>query len=142
MSQSCEINIYQRSQKERTKYVAQYCEFSPVGWVRIEGQSYPLGFKVVTPDLKSLGLRKNPNIFKFSLNMWTDVLPENIQPGKSDWGGIWAAHDIGGAHTIDKHCLETHNFKARIFLAALKQPLFANSYRIKSVGIMLLREVI
>lgn len=33
------------------------------------------------------------------------------------------------------------NINTNIFLTALDKPLYANSYRVKSVGIMLLQEI-
>jgi hypothetical protein len=49
-----------------------------------EGIEYNLGYKVTTSDLKSLGLRNNPNIISYPIDEWF-YLPENqIEKGKGD----------------------------------------------------------
>lgn len=45
-------------------------------------------YKVFTEELKSLGLRKNPNIITFIPNEWYFLDKDNIVEGVSDFGGI------------------------------------------------------
>jgi hypothetical protein len=98
--------------------------------------------KIVTHDLKSLGLRKNPNITTFPVGEWV-ILPEtDVTVDNDDWGGIWTALNKGSIKTLRSYMLEMYNIKTRAFLTAMKRPVYANSYRIKSQGVMLLEEVI
>ena len=39
----------------------------------LDGIVRKVGFKVITPDMKSLGLRGNPNILEYSLGDWIFV---------------------------------------------------------------------
>jgi hypothetical protein len=57
--------------------------------VTLDDIVYPLGYKVVTAEMKSLGLRRNPNILTYPLDEWYILPPDQIEEGKGDWGGIW-----------------------------------------------------
>jgi len=119
----------------------QYCCFRPHDWTTIEGISRPVIFKVVTESYQSLGLRRNPNILTFPPGEWV-ILDENlIVPGKGDWGGIWSALTKSKARGLSNYMKDKKNINTNIFLTALDKPLYANSYRVKSVGIMLLQEI-
>jgi len=118
----------------------EYSEFVPSEWISIDGISRPVLFKVVTHDLKSLGLRKNPNIMTFSENVWS-TSNTNPKSGNSDVGGIWSALKFSGAKTLSKYMESHYSLKTRIFKAAADTPLYANSYRVKSAGIYLFEEV-
>jgi hypothetical protein len=136
-----DVFLYPKNFKDKVLFQNIHCEFSPVGWTVIDDNFYPLGYKVVTGDLKSLGLRKNPNIMEFPTGQWVR-LPENLTvPGDSDFGGIWSALRKSSIKKLQKHCLETHGVETRAFLVAIDNPMYANSYRIKSQGVMLLEEV-
>lgn len=127
--------------REKVFYQSRYCEFAPVGWAHLTDDWYPLTYKVVTEGLQSLGLRRNPNIMTFPECEWTIL--DNIETlaGEDDWGGIWSALRPGSIKTLKQHCLATHQMETRAFLTAIYRPLFANSYRVKSQGVMMLKEI-
>ncbi len=113
--------------------------------VTLDDKVYPLGYKVVTEDMKSLGLRGNPNIHTYPTGEWYFLPEEDVVEGNSDWagwGGFWVARTLGGARTLQRYMMEEHSQKARIFKAALDDILYANSYRIKTNGLLLFEEVI
>lgn len=144
-----EIALYPRCCDEKIIFENDKCKFTPCGWIKIENdvfpkkycEFFPLGYKVVTEDMKSLGLRKNPNIMTFPINEWVVLPDEEIKAGEDDWGGIWTALRKGSIKTLQNYCLEKYQMKTRAFLTAMYQPVFANSYRIKSQGVMLLEEI-
>ncbi len=45
-------------------------------------------YKVFTTELKSLGLRRNPNILTFIPNEWYFLETKDIVEGSGDFGGI------------------------------------------------------
>ena len=135
------VFLYPKNFKEKVPFENIHCEFSPAGWAVIENKFYPLGYKVVTNNLESLGLRKNPNIMKFPIGQWVR-LPESLTvPGEADFGGIWSALRKSSIKKLQKHCMETHGMETRAFLVAMDNPMYANSYRVKSQGVLLLEEV-
>jgi len=78
----------------------------------------------------------------FETDRWIR-LPENeLSTGNKDQGGIWCALKLSGARTLSKYMLDKYGVKTRIFMAAVDDPLYANSYRVKSQGVMLLGEII
>jgi hypothetical protein len=96
-------------------------------------------YKVVTVDLKSLGLRKNPNILNFEIGRWVH---ENFpKVGKSDDGGIWVANGRGQANTLQKYML-SKGVPTRIFKVEIGEILYSNSYRTKTSKVRLLPAVI
>lgn len=109
--------------------------------VSLDGKDYVLGYRVVTKDLKSLGLRKNPNILTYPINEWFNLPPCWIKEGKGDWGGIWTAITPSNGFKLQKYMLEHYNKKTRIFKAALADILYYNSYRIKTSGICMFEEI-
>lgn len=50
--------------------------------IEFEEHIYPCAYKVVTSDLKSLGLRRNPNINNYPIRKWYFLDPEEIQEGE------------------------------------------------------------
>ncbi len=134
----CEIYLPE-SHRDRLPFENEFCQFTPVGWARLEGTWHPLGYKVVTEELQSLGLRKNPNILTFPVGRWVEEKGELI-PTEIDYGGIWTALRKGSIKTLQKHCQETWEMKTKGYLTAIYNPVFVNSYRIKSQAVMLLRE--
>ncbi len=127
--------------KDRLVYKNGFCEFTPVGYVRMTGGWFPIGYKVVTHDLMSLGLRNNPTPMKFPIGEWT-FEERSLQYGDKDFGGIWSAYRAGSLKTLKKHCLETWGMETRGFLTAIYNPVaFVGNYRIKSQGVMLLKEI-
>ena len=95
-------------------------------------------FKVVTQNMKSLGLRKNPNIMKFTLNKW--IKEKNPEKGSKDIGGIWCCQKLSSAKTLKKYFEKRYNF-ARIFECEIGNVLFENSYRTKTDKIKLIKEI-
>jgi hypothetical protein len=118
-----------------------YCKFKPFDWQEIDGVLRPILFKVVTDDLKSLGLRKNPNIMQFSDGEWTALSEDELLATNKDWGGIWSTLKLSGAKTLSKYISSQYNKTTKTFLVALDTPLYANSYRVKSKGVFLLSEI-
>lgn len=96
-------------------------------------------YKVVTDQLKSLGLRKNPNIMQFE----TDVPKREPFPvkGKGDAGGIWVANGLGNANTLKKYMLNKHGVPCRVFECEIGNILYQNSYRVKTDCVTLRKEV-
>ncbi len=137
-----ETFLYPRNFKDKVSFSSDECEFTPCGWARIEGEFFPLGYKVVTEDLKSLGLRKNPNIMTFPVGEWLILPDDQVVANKDDWGGIWTALKRGSINTLQNYMMEEKGVKTRAFLTAMKRPVFLTSYRIKSQGVMLLEEIL
>lgn len=137
-----EIYIYPKNLKEKIRFVSDDCKFTPCGWALIENEFFPLGYKVVDENLRSLGLRKNPNIMTFPVNEWVMLPDEETKGGIDDRGGIWTALRKASIKTLQNYCLEKYQMKTRAFLTAMYRPMFANSYRIKSQGVMLLEEIV
>lgn len=114
--------------------------------IQFKGRNYFLGYKVVTQDLKSLGLKRNPNILTYPINEWY-LLPENqIAYGVQGWGGIWLARIPSGARNLKKYMKDYHNTDTKIFKSYLKEAclediLYFNSYRVKTKGIYMFEEI-
>jgi len=136
-----ETLLYPRNFKEKVPFVSRECEFQPCGWAKINERFYPLGYKIVTEEMKSLGLRNNPNIMTFPIDEWVVLPDEKVVPGKADFGGIWAALHKGSIPTLKNYMAEMYGVKTRAFLTAMQRPVFANSYRVKSQGVFLLEEI-
>lgn len=136
----CEVFLPE-GPKDRILFANEYCEFKPVGFVRTDFGWMPLVYKVVTEKMESLGLRKNPNPMKFPVGEW--IFEKNeLQYGDRDFGGIWSAHRLGNANTIKKYCLQEKGMITRCFLTAVYNPIaFVGNYRIKSEGVMLMKEI-
>jgi len=107
--------------------------------INSEVKNSKLRYKVVTTDLKSLGLRNNPNIMHFPLNKW--VLEPTPIEGKIDHGGIWCAINLSNAKGLKKY-FEKKYGPARIFSCEIGNILFENSYRIKTDKIKLIKKII
>ncbi|HJY98487.1 MAG TPA: hypothetical protein VJ227_02110 [Patescibacteria group bacterium] len=116
-------------------------EYTPPGWVRMGNVWHPLGFKVVTEDNISLGLRKNPTRLHFPVGEWVKMKRSELILSKKDAGGIWSALNRGGANTLRQYMRNEKGVPARVYLAAIYNPIYANSYRVKSQGVMLLEEL-
>lgn len=92
-------------------------------------------------DNVSLGLRKNPTPLYFPVNEWVKIKKEDLVYSKADAGGIWSALKKSDAFGLRKYMMDHYGEAAKIYLTALFNPIFANSYRVKSQGIMLLEEL-
>jgi len=95
-------------------------------------------YKVVTSDLKSLGLRKNPNILVFPLNIW--VNEPNPLKGNKDSGGIWVTRHKFNATKLLKY-MKKKGIECRIFRCLIGNVLYENSYRLKTDRVMLCEEI-
>lgn len=117
-------------------------EYTPPGWVRLDDKWYPLGFRVTTMDNKSLGLRKNPTIFKYNIGEWVTESSALIAE-RTDNGGIWSGASLSSARKTQSYCLNRNEypFETKIFYAALYNPIFANNYGVKSKSLMILEEI-
>ena len=96
-------------------------------------------YKVVTNDLKSLGLRKNPMILTYRINKW--LFSPTIKKGKTDDGGIWCCKSKGNAIKIQKYMLNKHNIETKIFVCEIGKILYKNSYRIKTNKLKIINEI-
>jgi hypothetical protein len=95
-------------------------------------------YKVVTEELKSLGLRRNPNIMDFPLGYWI-IEPTPVE-GKGDKGGIWCCKKKSAARALKKY-YEKRYGPALIFQCHIGEVLYQNSYRTKTDAIKLITEV-
>ncbi len=127
--------------RSRIPFENEHCNFTPVGYGRIDGLWFPLGYKVVTSKMESLGLRNNPSILTFPVGVWVAEKEEYLVPSNADWGGIWTALRRGSIKTLKDHCWNTWGMETKGFLTAIDNPVFSNSYRIKSQRVMLLQEI-
>jgi hypothetical protein len=107
----------------------------------LEGKTYPMAYKIVTQDMRSLGLRNNPNLHQYPLDEWYFLPSEQVVEGAGDWGGIWLCRIPSNAFFMKKYMLKKHKVKTRIFKACLADILFCNSYRIKTNGVRLFEEM-
>jgi len=141
MDDGKEYDIFVPSKpNDRLLYENGFCSFLPVGYIRIVSGWFPIGYKVVTNDLESLGLRNNPTPMKFPIGEW--VFEErNLECNANDWGGIWTALRQSSIKTLKNHCKNTWDMETRGFLTAIYNPVFSNTYRIKSQGVMILKEI-
>ncbi len=110
--------------------------------VELEGEIYPMGYRVVTEDMESLGLRNNPNIIKYPVGEWLALPPEQVEEGNGDWGGIWLARTPSRAKEYKRYMREKHRVEARVFKTAIGKILFCNSGRIKTDAIFMFEEIL
>lgn len=96
-------------------------------------------YKVITENMQSLGLRKNPNIMTFKINKWSYEPDPDI--GKQDTGGIWCCERLSAARALKKY-FEGRYGKARIFECEMGVILYQNSYRTKTDKVKLIKEII
>lgn len=137
---SCEVFLPENP-RERILFNNEHCEFKPVGFVRTDFGWMPLVYKLVTEDLWSLELRRNPTPMNFPVGKW--IFEErDLEYSNKDFGGIWTAIRKGNMSGLRKHCRETWDMETRGFLTAVYNPIaFVGNYRIKSEGVMLMKEV-
>lgn len=107
-------------------------------------------YKVVTNDLKSLGLRKNPTIMTFPINVWVyEPNPTRDQGGFGGTGGIWVANDLSNAKSLIKYLkkksIKENSLKfneCRLFEVEIGEILYSNSYRTKTDKVKLVKEIL
>lgn len=105
-------------------------------------------YKVVTQDMKSLGLRKNPNIMTFEFDKWKKEKPQNIDRTANDFGGIWVAQSLSGAKSLIKYLKKKATKEGRpdlnhcrVFEVEIGEILYQNSYRVKTDKVKFVREL-
>ena len=98
-------------------------------------------FKVVTPDLRSLGLRQNPTILTYRLGRW--VRSPKRQAQRADAGGIWAARSLAGARSLVRYMRKNYRVACRVFEAQIEAERIVrqNSYRVQAPRLRLIREL-
>jgi hypothetical protein len=99
------------------------------------------GFKVVTQELMSLGLRNNPTIYQYTPKEWLAMPQPQLVRGPEDYGGIWLCKRMGEARAIQRYMLSKHDARTRIFLAYAKDILFENNNRFKTDAVYLDEEI-
>ncbi len=111
----------------------------------LDGERYLMGYRVLTEDMRSLGLRNNPNIMTYKVGEWIMLPEDKIAADDKDWGGIWVCRTPGSARGLMKYMMRYHGTLTRSFTAALKSPLLNSEsnwgYRMKTSGIYLMEEV-
>jgi hypothetical protein len=105
------------------------------------GQLYSVAYKVVTDDMKSLGLRRNPNIMQYHPNMWITIPDEDIRRGSDDFGGMWLARTPGAAKVYQQYMRTQHDQAVRIFQTFVGDVLFVNRVRVKTDAVYLFHEI-
>jgi hypothetical protein len=108
----------------------------------IDGIIEPIGFKVVTHDMKSLGLRSNLRLIEYPFGEWLFLPQCMIKEGKSEFGGIWLSRTMSKAYEIKDYMKEEYSEDARIFKAVIDEVLYVSSCRIKTNGIKLYEEIV
>ena len=92
--------------------------------------------------MRSLGLRRNPNIVNYQVGEWLFLPPSLVREGKSDFGGIWLARTKSKAYELQDYMKKMYSEDARVFKAVIDEVLYANSYRIKTNGVRLYEEIL
>jgi len=95
-------------------------------------------YKVTTYKLKSLGLRRNPNIMQFG-KYW--VIEPHPTYDNKDNGGIWVTNSLSNARKLKKYYEERYGM-ARIFECQIGDILYQNSYRTKTDKVKLAKEIL
>ncbi len=98
-------------------------------------------YRVVTTDMKSLGLRRNPHILSYPIQEWFFLPNDRLVIGASDWGGLWVARTLSCARQLTRYMAKKHAIQTRLFSALIDETLYQNSYRVKTNGIFLLEEI-
>jgi len=96
-------------------------------------------YKVVTEEMRSLGLRKNPSIIVFPIGVWIKE-PRPLEYNNKDWGGIWCCEKLSAARALKRY-YESRYGKARIFECKIGEVVFQNNYRTKTDKVKLIKEI-
>lgn len=113
-------------------------------------KQYPRYYKVVTKDLKSLGLRNNPTIMTFPIGEWIyEPNPKEGPGGFGGVGGIWVANGLSGGKGLLKYMRKkakkennTELENCRLFEVEIGKVLYSNSYRTKTDKVRLVKEIL
>lgn len=106
-----------------------------------DGILWKIGYRVVTDNLKSLGLRNNPNIVEYKINDWTYPVEKEVIEGISDNGGLWLARTIGSAKKYQRYMSEKHEKETRVFKSLIGKILYVNQDRIKTDKVFMFEEL-
>ena len=98
-----------------------------------------MNYKVVTEDLKSLGLRKNPNVMTFYINKFVKE-KNRLEKNNKDYGGIWCAVNLSNAKRLSKYIKQKYNKETKIFMVEIGKILYQNSYRVKTDKVKLINQ--
>lgn len=120
----------------------EHCQFPAYATGIVDGTEYPIGFKAVTTDLHSLGLRGNvkdmtppeTRIMAYEIGKWTDETAALV-PADADWGGIWCGRTPGEAAKIERYFEETKRKDAIVLAVLMKEPIYAKPDRVKCAGV-------
>ena len=96
-------------------------------------------YKVVTQELKSLGLRKNPNIMTFPVGEWVYEPSDRIDYSNKDLGGIWVAQTRSGAKGLIRYMKNKYNIQVKLFECKIGNILYENSYRVKTDKVRIMK---
>jgi hypothetical protein len=100
--------------------------------------------KVVTSELKSLGLRNNPNILTYPVGIWVRLPPDQIVEGKgpwSGWGGIGVLKTLGGARGMVRYMDDQYRRPCLIYRVNIDRILYENDDRLKTDAVMLTEKI-
>ena len=97
-------------------------------------------YKVVTEEMQSLGLRRNPTILTYKVDK--EIAEMYPMIGPCDMGGIWASKTRGRANEVKKYMKEKYNVDARLFEAWGRGILYESRNRYKLEEIFLEEEII
>ncbi len=109
-----------------------------------EGLMRPVGLKVLTDDLVSLGLRNCPRdkLVQYTIGEYVDM-PEEFMADKKDRGGLWLVKRMGAARTLKRYMHDHYGIQTRIFNCVGGPRHFdVSNYRYKTDRIKLLDEII
>ncbi|MFH1589140.1 MAG: hypothetical protein ABIB43_01075 [archaeon] len=107
------------------------------------GLLLPTGYKVLTTDMQSIGLRNCPEDSKiqYELNEWMHINEEFIRDDK-DRGGLWVAKRISGCKSLKKYMMKHYSLETRVFECLAGENYHdVSSYRYKTDKIMLTEEL-
>lgn len=118
-------------------------------WEKINGkwqltsQGSQIYYKVVTEDLKSLGLLR-ANQLQYSIGKWAYPL-EPLSDHSRKGGGLWVSRQKSGAFGLVRYLMKKYQRASRVFVCIIGEILYQKSLdscRVKTDKLMLIREVI
>ncbi len=107
---------------------------------QITSQDPQTYYKVVTDDLKSVGLLR-ANQVQYSIGKWVCPLePPSNHPRKG--GGLWTLRRKSDAFKMVGYLMKKYQRTSRVFVCIVGDFLYQNSYRAKTDKLMLILEVV
>ncbi len=96
-------------------------------------------FKVVTEDLKSVGLLGASQI-QYKIGEWVyPTEPLSSHPRKG--GGLWVLKSKSDAFKLQKYLERKHGKRSRVFRCGIGVIIYQTSYRVKTDKVILLEEI-